>query len=265
MAKRKTEATVEPSVDLDTIIIETEAMPQVEPVVEPVAEPTVEIDDPDGPTPDDDQNLGEQIDSLSRANIYEHRETWLHAAARALTQRLFEPAYEVPANIRISCGFPSRNPLNGANKQALGQCWGDEKSADKHFEIFVSPVICTPMTAVEVLAHEMCHAVAGIDAKHGKLFREVATTIGLEGKMTSTFGGERFRNAATEIIEDIGPYPHGALDARKMSNGIKKQSTRLIKCECDVCGYNARVTSKWLDEIGPPHCPKHGEMSVIRG
>lgn len=38
-----------------------------------------------------------------------------------------------------------------------------------------------------------------------------------------------------------------------------KQTTRLLKCQCDICGYTVRVTRKWLD-IGAPHCPDHGAM-----
>jgi len=47
----------------------------------------------------------------------------------------------------------------------------------------------------------------------------------------------------------------------------KKQRARLLKAECDGegCGYTVRITAKWVDEIGAPHCPKHGAMSIDRG
>lgn len=35
----------------------------------------------------------------------------------------------------------------------------------------------------------------------------------------------------------------------------------MLKAVCS-CGYTARITSKWVDEVGPPHCPMHGPMSV---
>jgi hypothetical protein len=35
----------------------------------------------------------------------------------------------------------------------------------------------------------------------------------------------------------------------------KKRTTRLLKCECEACGYTARVTRKWVDEAGAPICP----------
>jgi hypothetical protein len=35
----------------------------------------------------------------------------------------------------------------------------------------------------------------------------------------------------------------------------KKQTTRLLKCECAECGYTARVTAKWIKDSGAPMCP----------
>jgi hypothetical protein len=54
------------------------------------------------------------------------------------------------------------------------------------------------------------------------------------------------------LDKKLGTYPHAALDP---SEGIKKQSTRLLKVECEACGYTVRVTRKWLDEAGSPLCP----------
>jgi hypothetical protein len=35
-----------------------------------------------------------------------------------------------------------------------------------------------------------------------------------------------------------------------------------LKAECGDCGYTVRVTRKWVDDAGAPHCPKHGAMQV---
>jgi hypothetical protein len=42
------------------------------------------------------------------------------------------------------------------------------------------------------------------------------------------------------------------LDITKLKT--KKQSTRMVKCECPDCGYIVRTTRKWLEE-GAPICP----------
>jgi hypothetical protein len=35
-----------------------------------------------------------------------------------------------------------------------------------------------------------------------------------------------------------------------------------LKAECGDCGYTVRVTRKWVDDVGVPHCPAHGSMHV---
>ena len=39
------------------------------------------------------------------------------------------------------------------------------------------------------------------------------------------------------------------------TEGKRKQSTRMLKCQCGFCGYTIRTTRTWLDEHGPPLCP----------
>jgi hypothetical protein len=63
------------------------------------------------------------------------------------------------------------------------------------------------------------------------------------------------------ILAAIGALPHAALDFGA-SSAPPKQKARLLEAECDDCGYTVRVTRKWVDEAGAPHCPKHGAMQV---
>jgi rubrerythrin len=41
-----------------------------------------------------------------------------------------------------------------------------------------------------------------------------------------------------------------------------KQTTRLLKAICPVCGYTVRVTKRWA-EIGLPICPEDTEQFVL--
>jgi hypothetical protein len=47
----------------------------------------------------------------------------------------------------------------------------------------------------------------------------------------------------------------------------KKQTTFLIKCHCEKCGYTVRTTARWLDQFGPPICPNlaHPGCLMVRG
>jgi len=74
-----------------------------------------------------------------------------------------------------------------------------------------------------------------------------------------------------EIAETLGPLPHAKLN---IENGPlitvavdrpKKQRARMLKAECKAeegCGYTVRISAKWVNELGPQLCPKHGPMLV---
>lgn len=179
------------------------------------------------------------------------REQWLVRATGLLRPLFKSNGFDIPANVKTACGFPSCGGLS-QRKRTIGQCWGDTQSESKVFEIFISPTIAEPVEVLAVLAHELTHATVGLKAGHKKPFKQCATAIGLEGKMTSTTAGEAFKQFAAGAIKTLGDYPHGVLNA---SSRIKSQSTRLIKCACPECGYTARTTRVWLDGPGAPICP----------
>jgi len=193
-------------------------------------------------------------------NTYSTREEWLLALTNLLRPVFAAHGHAIPANLRVATSFPSRKALNGVKNQTIGQCWSPAVSGDGHHEVMVSPVLGDPMQVAGVLAHELVHAAVGVEHGHVGPFRKLALAIGLEGKMTATTAGEAFKRTVQPMLEAIGPYPHAALDARARNSGPKKQGTRLVKLACGHCGYTVRTTRKWLDEVGAPHCPLHGEM-----
>lgn len=180
------------------------------------------------------------------------RQKWLCAAMDALKGRFESAGYTVPETIRVSIGFPKGG--SGGDK-TIGQCWAAEASGDEYNEMFISPELGGKEAGpriIGVIAHEMVHAVVGLKAGHKKPFRRCAEAIGLTGKMTATTESREFTAWAINLIVDkIGEYPAGAMTLV----GRKKQSTRLLKCQCETCGYLVRVTRKWVEEAGEPICP----------
>lgn len=187
------------------------------------------------------------------------REQWLQAAV-ALLRPLFEArSYTVPP-VRVTCGWPSTSALSSKNRR-LGECWSPEASADGTTEISISQCkddVGGEQGVLSILTHELVHAAVGVEAGHKGPFKKCATKLGLVGKMTSTSAGPDLLEAFKEIATELGTYPHAKLD--KLKSPRKKQTTRMVKCECKDCGYVVRTTRKWLDEVGAPHCPKHGAM-----
>lgn len=169
------------------------------------------------------------------------REAWLNAFAIAARPQFERVGFPLPRNVRISIGFPS----GGMRGKAIGECWGEIASKDGHFEIFLRPSLETDERMADVLTHELVHAAVGLEAKHGKLFKQCATALGLEGKMTATVAGAKWRSWAKPVLAELGPCPRAPLS--ELKNGKKKQTTRMLKCVCDACAFTFRTSRQQLD------------------
>jgi hypothetical protein len=175
------------------------------------------------------------------------REQWLEKATEHMRSGMFKRVGETVPAVRVSVGIPK------GRGTAIGQCWNGAASADGLAQVFISPKLDDAARVLDVLAHELIHAVKP-EAGHGAAFKRIALAIGLTGKMTATVAGPTLKAELDRLAGELGAYPHARLDFDK--GGPKKQGTRLLKAECDGCGYNVRVTRKWLDEVGAPICPR---------
>jgi hypothetical protein len=190
---------------------------------------------------------------------YETREQWLNDAAEYLyTDFIGELGHMKKGETwAVSCGWPSTRSQSTKHRR-IGECWRPQACDDnKTHHIFISPVVSDPVDVLATLLHELIHAVVGADCGHKGAFKRLAVAVGLEGKMTATVAGEELQKALTKLARTLGKYPHSKLTG---ANGRKKQTTRLIKVQCDDCGYTARVTRSWL-EVGLLSCPD-GEQLV---
>jgi hypothetical protein len=185
-----------------------------------------------------------------------NREEWLIKVAAGMAPWFKALGYALP-RYRIAIGFPS----TGRRGKRIGECWDGGASADGTFEILIRPDLDVPLDVAAILAHELDHAAVGLTCGHKGAFRTVALAIGLEGKMSATVPGEAFKRRVGPILAAAGPLPHARLGLGK-SDAPPKQKARLLKAECGECGYTVRVTRKWVDEAGAPHCPAHGAMRV---
>ena len=168
------------------------------------------------------------------------REQWLNQASEHL-RTLFESVGEsVPTKVRASCGFPSKSAMSAKNRR-IGECWNSVASADSHTEIFISPTISDSSRVLDILAHEWIHAIHP-NAGHGKAFKHTATAIGLEGKMTATVAGDKFKAWASPVLAILGDYPHAEL---KPANAIKSKAP-----ECSNVSAQTAATSHTLRASG---------------
>jgi hypothetical protein len=188
----------------------------------------------------------------------ETREAWLQTIIDVWRPYFARLGYKLPPHIWISVGRPPSSRWTGV-------CYPGQASDDGNPQIFVNPVIADSTRAAGVVVHQLCHLALGNRA-HGPAFKRLATTAGLIGKMTETLEGPRFQQVMPGIIDQHGPYPHSAL---RQLRGLDKKppGSRLIRARCIGCGYNLRVTNRWLTIAVPvcpnPQCEVQGEPMEI--
>lgn len=185
------------------------------------------------------------------SNLHPTREAWLTAAYRGLEPLFVRVERPIISPVRLTVGFPSSGGLGQARRR-VGECWGIEASSEGFCEILVSPLIDDPLEVLATVAHELGHAVLGTKVGHKRPFADLMLALGLEGKATATVAGDAFKTEMADLLEELGPFPHGKLLplARDLREKVK-----IFKCTCPRCGYVARVIRRWLEEAGPPLCP----------
>jgi hypothetical protein len=175
------------------------------------------------------------------------REEWLQIAVEKVTPIFNEKGYQVPM-VKVSCGFAS----TGKDKH-IGQCWSSYTSEAKVNEIFISPGLDDAVNVLDTLIHELVHAVDDCKHGHGKEFKKIALSVGLEGKMRQASAGKKLRERLVIMANELVQYPHVKLNFYK-NKRIYKPSP---KARCKECGYQIIVPKKWLN-YGAPSCPLHG-------
>lgn len=170
------------------------------------------------------------------------REEWLNNFIAKARPEFERAGAAIPKNVRASVGFPS----TGRRSKRIGECWGTVSSTDGVFEIFLRPSLAGESRIADVLTHELIHAAVGLEAKHGPQFKRVATALGLTGKMTATIAGPDFHKWAKPVLKEIGKFPAAPMNDSAVTVE-KKQTTRMIKCECDTCGIIFRTTRQNIE------------------
>ena len=192
--------------------------------------------------------------------IHNNREDYLQSGAGIILTDVFGTLATNTVPFRVAVGIPGGG--NSRCSATLGVTYPYQWSADKTTEIFINPKHHDePWHLLETLTHELVHWEVGTKAKHGKLFKQLAVEIGLEGKMTSTHAGDALRERLENIVDRLGKYPGALLVDPKEGKVIRdndgnilkpshpKQTTRMIKIECG-CGNIARQSRKANAEFG---------------
>ncbi len=187
------------------------------------------------------------------------REAWMTAALWGHIDAHFTAAgYDVPPNIRVTCGFPSTH-ATARKHLRIGECWDPSMSKDQTSEISVSPFIDEPLRVLGILVHEVVHTVVGLKAGHLAPFSQCAKAVGLEGPWSGTTESPTLVIEMARWVRALGEYPHAALsqdaldpvtgDPILVPSSSRKQTTRMILLTCS-CGCKIRTTRLWIAKYG---------------
>lgn len=223
------------------------------------------------------------------AQVHNTPESYIQAATEGLLTILSEAGYPMPEGYTVAphLSFSHKRAWLGERTgkgSVVGMAYPETNSPEGNVRhITVSPALAHaigPKTGrkdnlgfderepgvLDVLAHEIVHAIDGNKHGHKGPFVEMIRAIGLSGKPTSTYAGDRFVALTARLRESLGEYPHKGMNVTH-----KPQATRLVKvaCQteqedgtrgCDPSGegkdvYNLNMTAKWLEAAGTPFCP----------
>lgn len=188
---------------------------------------------------------------MSKAKLT--REQWLTRMLRNnITTLLGRHGASVPVDCKVSVGFPG----GGSARKRIGECWPRARSSIKVNEIFINPKISDVRKIVDVLIHEAIHASDDCASGHKGHFAKVAKSVGLTGKMTATVAGPELQQWIDAQIASFPPFEYGSLDV----DSRKRQTTRMLKHECNECGAIWRMSAQWSSIV--QCCPCCGSVEV---
>jgi len=186
------------------------------------------------------------------------REEYLQKAKDELNGRVFKQAgYEIP-EVKIACSWALGTA--DKNKKTLGQCVPRSWSKANINEIMIMPTVDDSEQVIDTLAHELVHAVDDNKSGHGAGFRKICLAVGLNGssQMRYACAGDELKQTITEIVKDIGLYPHNELQIHKR----KRQTTRMLKVSCTECNFSYRTSRKNIGMMANTICNGCGSDSL---
>ena len=126
---------------------------------------------------------------------------------------------------------------------------------------------CDPRSIGATLVHELIHTVPKC-MNHGKLFQKHMGALGLEGKPNATCGGPELWAWLDPLLSQLGEFPGSEI---ALLAGKKKQTTRMVKCECPECGFKFRAARAPIEQAAldgllrcpAPACGGHIEVEIV--
>lgn len=192
-----------------------------------------------------------------------NRETWLEKGVEELSKSVFKPVGLTIPKVAVTLSLMAGKVQTANRKKigAIGQNLPQSMSSDGICNIFMSPTFFhrgNSSRVLDVLAHELIHAIDNNKSGHGKPFRDMALKIGLTGKMTATIATPELKAKCDKIVKKIGKFPHG-----KITINHVPQKVRNIKVECECCDFSFRTSRMNIKQMSSHDCLSCGTEDAL--
>ena len=186
---------------------------------------------------------------------------WLQDALPELQKRVFGPAkLEIPKKLRLNVGMmPGKS---GAKNKTLGVCY---KAKVNNGVSLITLNIASPDAMetseriLDILCHEIIHAIDDLENGHGKEFKKMAEAIGLAGPMRATTATPELTKTLSKVVKSIGAFPEKPITLTQ-----RQDKNRMLKLICEgtedvVCNHIIRASAQQIENIEFNSCLCCGE------
>lgn len=173
------------------------------------------------------------------------REDWLLEAKKQLQNKVFLTE-TIPEKVRVSCGFCK-------TKRSIGVCCPEIYSDGNFTEIFIDPKTSDSLRVLDILAHELIHAIIGNGKGHGREFQKIMNDIDLVPPAKATTVGPRLKEKLIEIVKEIGEYPHKKYEIYRLPR-VTPEAEKRQSWICKMRHYEISVKNKYSKAMVPV-CP----------
>lgn len=108
--------------------------------------------------------------------VHTNTEAWLIEAIELFRPVFADSGNEIP-KINVLCGFGINGYKPERKSNTIGECHPRAYSTDGANDIYITPVLDYSIKVLEVLAHEIIHAINDCADGHGPIFQNIAKSI----------------------------------------------------------------------------------------
>ncbi len=154
----------------------------------------------------------ERFTSSDLPLVHRYAEVWLAEAVELLRPTFRSAGHEIPS-VHVSIGFTSTGYRFGSKRYTQAMCYARRLSIDGINEIHIAPVVKTAEGVMDLLMHELIHAVLDCRHGHGPEFQKIATDVMLVDSRSMTLK-QTMKSMIDQrkLIAQLGRFPRKGMN-----------------------------------------------------